>query len=344
METVRKGSKGASVIQLQEFLKKEGYTVQPDGDFGEKTHVAVCRFQQKNGLTADGVVGQKTWDIISKREAERAKESAKPIAPVTSTIPEILKKGSKGTNVVQLQELLKKEGYAVQPDGDFGEKTHVAVCQFQQRNGLSADGVVGQKTWDALAGKTDKAIDFAKVAAFLNIEEAAIRAVCEVESGGRSGFLDDGRPMILFEGHILWSELKKRNINPEMYQAAYSDVLYPKWDRAKYKGGAAEYSRLEKASKINKDAALCSASWGMFQIMGFNHKLCGYDTVSQYVDDMKANATNHLLAFAHFIKNSGIDKPLRALNWAEFAKKYNGPDYKLNQYDTKLQKAYLKYK
>ena len=257
---------------------------------------------------------------------------------------ETVRKGSKGTSVVQLQSFLKKEGYTVQPDGDFGEKTHVAVCRFQQRNGLAADGIVEQKTWGALLRKADKAIDFAKAASFLNIEEAAIRAVCEVESGGRSGFLDDGRPMILFEGHILWRELKRRNINPEAYQDAYSDVLYPRWNRSKYKGGALEYGRLEKASNIDKDAALCSASWGMFQIMGFNYKLCGYDTVERYVEDIKANANNHLLAFAHFIKNSGIDKSLRALNWVEFAKKYNGPGYKLNQYDTKLQKAYLKYK
>ncbi|GAB6013430.1 N-acetylmuramidase family protein [Viscerimonas tarda] len=185
---------------------------------------------------------------------------------------------------------------------------------------------------------------YEETARLLNVEDAAIRAVCEIESGGRSGFLKDGRPIILFEGHIFWQELKKRGINPEKYQADYSDVLFPKWDKSSYKGGVAEYDRLNKAATIEEEAALCSASWGMFQIMGFNHKLCGYNTVREYVDAIKSDSNNHLRSFARFLKNTGIDKPLRNLDWAVFAAKYNGAGYKQNRYDEKLQNAYLKYK
>ncbi len=271
----------------------------------------------------------------------------------------ILKKGCQGRQVAELQEWLKKLGYPIRPDGIFGQQTYIAVCRLQQKAGLAADGIVGKNTWNIVTGSRTKSVtpvektplqdktgklDYAETARLLGVEEAAVRAVSEVESGGRSGFLPDGRPMILFEGHIFWRELKKRGIDPEQYKDEYEDVLFQKWDRASYKGGAAEHNRLRKAATINEEAALCSASWGMFQIMGFNHKACGYDTVQEYVENIKSGSNSHLLGFARFLKNSGIDKDLRNLDWAGFAEKYNGPGYKQNRYDEKLQNAYLKYK
>jgi hypothetical protein len=270
---------------------------------------------------------------------------------------DILRKGCQGRRVAELQEMLKKQGYPVQPDGVFGQQTYIAVCQLQQKAGLAADGVVGSDTWNALNGtpvttaatsapapQPQPTLDYAGTVKVLDVEEAAIRAVCEIESGGRSGFFKDGRPIILFEGHIFWQQLKKRGIDPEKYKDEYRDVLFPKWDKSSYKGGVAEYDRLNRAATLNEEAALASASWGMFQIMGFNHKLCGYNTVQEYVQAIKADSNNHLLSFAHFLKNTGIDKPLRSLDWATFASRYNGPGYKQNQYDVKLQNAYLKYK
>lgn len=265
-----------------------------------------------------------------------------------------IQKGSCGDTVIYLQKILKDK-YSIPTDGIFGQQTHLAVCMFQEEAGLPADGIVGENTWNALLA--DKAniketpqqlntefLDFEQAARFLDVEVAAIKAVYEVESGGRSGFLKDGRPIILFEGHIFWNELKKREIDPEKYSSEYKDVLFPKWNRSSYIGGVAEYDRLEKASKINKNAALCSASWGMFQIMGFNHKLCGFETVQKYVQAINQSANNHLASFVQFLKNTGLAKPLKELDWETFARKYNGPGYKQNDYDTKLQAAYLKYK
>lgn len=61
-ETLRLGSKGDSVLILQFLLKAVGrQTVTADGDFGKKTDAVVKNWQKKAGLTADGVVGQKTW-------------------------------------------------------------------------------------------------------------------------------------------------------------------------------------------------------------------------------------------------------------------------------------------
>lgn len=62
--TVREGSKGAAVTQLQNLLRNKGYNIAADGDFGPKTLAAVKKFQSSKGLTADGVVGPKTWAAL----------------------------------------------------------------------------------------------------------------------------------------------------------------------------------------------------------------------------------------------------------------------------------------
>ena len=253
-----------------------------------------------------------------------------------------LKQGDRGQDVTILQKMLQENGFSIVADGDFGKKTHLAVCQFQQSANLVADGIVGTKTWAALAEKQE--IDFEEAATILGVELAAIRAVHEVESAGRKGFLSDGRPIILFEGHVFWNQLKKLDINPEEHVEGNEDILFSKWDKAFYKGGAAEYDRLQRAIDIHNEAALCSASWGMFQIMGFNYQLCGYNTVSEYVADMKKSEHKQLLAFIKFLQNSKIDNYLKELDWAGFALKYNGSGYKQNRYDEKLEEAYQKFK
>jgi len=101
--------------------------------------------------------------------------------------------------------------------------------------------------------------DIKAAAERIGVEPCALQAVCEVEAAG-NGFLPDGRPKILFEGHIFWKELKKAGLDPNQYAAANPDILYPKWTKAYYKGGVREYDRLEWAKKINREAALKSAS------------------------------------------------------------------------------------
>ena len=192
---------------------------------------------------------------------------------------------SRGTYVSYLQELLGKLGYNISATGYFGNMTDAAVRDFQRKNDLVEDGEVGIKSWTVLIEKTrpaqsmgDKFLgeqdlkDFAKKH---NLELAAVKAVNEVESSGK-GFFVDGRPKILFEGHIFWRQLKERGIDPHaISNAANADVLYSKWTKSHYLGGTREYERLEKAAKLLndprvKEAALASASWGSYQIMGFH--------------------------------------------------------------------------
>jgi peptidoglycan hydrolase-like protein with peptidoglycan-binding domain len=63
-----------------------------------------------------------------------------------------VKKGDKGDGVKQIQQALKTAGYKVTVDGDFGNQTDAAVRQFQKKNALKVDGVVGKVTWGKLSG------------------------------------------------------------------------------------------------------------------------------------------------------------------------------------------------
>ena len=186
--------------------------------------------------------------------------------------------------------------------------------------------------------------DFTQVAELLGCEPAALKAVQQVETGGRGGFFFPGRPAILFEGHIFWTQLKKRGSNPEDYVKGNENILYPKWEKGHYKGGIGEYDRLEQARKINREAADASASWGMFQIMGFNYAACGEESIESFVRSMCESEFKQLLLTANFIKkNSQMLQALQARDWAVFAKCYNGPAYAQNRYDVKLEAAYQKY-
>ena len=170
-----------------------------------------------------------------------------------------------------------------------------------------------------------------------------VRAVYKVESGG-SGFWAL-RPKILFEGHVFWRQLKKLGKDPAALHPGFGDVLYPKWDRTKYVGGPGEYARLEHAQQIDSSAALESASWGLFQIMGFHAVGLGYGSVEKFVEEMGEREGTHLDAFGRFIERArfggrSLVQWLHERNWAKFAEGYNGPGFKKNKYDEKLQRAY----
>ena len=98
------------------------------------------------------------------------------------------------------------------------------------------------------------------------------------------------------------------------------------------------------AIAIDEEAAISSASWGLFQIMGFNYATCKCDSVQQFVALMKENEGKQLDQFTAFIQSNRLDTYLRNKDWAGFAKRYNGPAYAENQYDKKLEKAYHKHK
>jgi hypothetical protein len=185
--------------------------------------------------------------------------------------------------------------------------------------------------------------DYESAAKSLKCDVAAIKAVAEVESSG-NGFLSDGRVKILFEGHQFYKFTKGA------YAVSHPTICYKKWTTKFYtKGpnadvrGAGELARLEEAMALDRTAALLSASYGKFQIMGFNFAVAGFKTVDEFFEKMQISEGEHLNAFCNYIKANALDDLLRAHNWGGFALRYNGADFKKNQYDTKLAKAHKKY-
>lgn len=189
-------------------------------------------------------------------------------------------------------------------------------------------------------------IDFIRGSEKSGLPVSLIKTVAEVESAG-NGFLEDGRPKMLFEGHIFYRLLKGLGTDPGVYLndevTDYGNVIYPEWTKEHYVGGAGEYNRLAVAQTINHDAALQSASWGKFQIMGFNHFHCGFNDVRNFVHAMEQSEGEQLDAFLNFIESKELKKYLVRHDWKGFALRYNGPGYAQNQYDVKLADAFNKY-
>lgn len=175
----------------------------------------------------------------------------------------------------------------------------------------------------------------------LDCEADAVRAVALVETRSKA-FLADGRPNILFERH------KFHQFTQGRYAEAFPGISNPV-PGGYGASGAWQHERLGLAAGRDREAALKSASWGMFQIMGFNHALADHSTIQRFVNAMYAGEPEHLAAFVALIKNDRRKHPatritmaqaLRAKDWASFAYLYNGSDYRTNQYDTKMATEY----
>lgn len=173
--------------------------------------------------------------------------------------------------------------------------------------------------------------DYARAARDLGCSVAALRAVASVESAG-GGFLPDGRPKILFERHVFHRRTKGR------FSAAHPNISHI--ERGGYLGGVREYDRLRRAIALDRKAALESASWGKFQLMGFNHQAAGHSSIDGFVSAIKSGEPAQLDGFVTFIRSRGLDDELRRQDWTAFARGYNGPAFAENAYDRRMAAAF----
>jgi peptidoglycan hydrolase-like protein with peptidoglycan-binding domain len=251
---------------------------------------------------------------------------------------------------------------ALAEDGVAGPTTAAAIAWFQRNVVVQdhPDGVVSQhgETLDSLetplteaevaklvadaialpktgSGAPISESDYQTMATDLGAEVAAVKAVAKVESGN-SGFIADGRPIVRFEAH----QFSKRTSH--LYDASFPLISVLHRDDSLVHGGEAglkrEYTRLTMAMALDRDAALESTSWGLFQIMGFNFSTAGFGSVSAMIAAMFLTEGEQLKAFGSLIKKNGWAPYLKDKQWANFAVHYNGPDY--GDYDDQMQKAY----
>jgi hypothetical protein len=184
--------------------------------------------------------------------------------------------------------------------------------------------------------------EYQSASKLFNLEVGLIQTVAAVESKG-DGMLE-GKPLILFEPHVFWRELKLVGIKPEDHLEGNKDILYPKWTPGKYGPVSKQHERLDRAAKIHREAALKSCSWGTFQIMGFNYSLTGCKTIQEFVNVNYGGNGSQLGLFLRFLEKTKLDRALRSKDWRGFAAGYNGKDYEVHGYHTRLEKTYTKLK
>ena len=114
----------------------------------------------------------------------------------------------------------------------------------------------------------------------------------------------------------------------------------------RYLDGVHSYRRLIKAYKLNQTAALESCSWGAFQIMGEFWREMKFLNVQEFTKAISRSPKEQVKCFVLYVKhvNPRIIGYLKAKNWVAVAEAYNGPSYKANRYDEKLEAAYKKFK
>jgi hypothetical protein len=210
-----------------------------------------------------------------------------------------------------------------------------AMIEAERRN----RDMILQATCDG--GTTLSDTDFQNAAAQLGngISANLVKAFATVESGGRSGFGPAKLPVIAFEGHIFrrYTKHKYDQTHP-LLSYIYKKKAGPQW-QTNNKDQTKAWETMATAFGLDQEAALMSASWGMFQIMGFNFASCGYKTVFEFAAAMKINAGQQLKAFLGFCaKNPAFIKAAKNKDYAGMARSYNGEDF--GDYDVRIKKAF----
>lgn len=188
-------------------------------------------------------------------------------------------------------------------------------------------------------------------------EYGVIKAIYQVESRG-VGFLADGQPKILFERHIFYRQLQKLGyitLSNEMCKIDPTLCNPSPTPKGGYGSVDKQHARLQNAQKlllkarpdadedlqaVVRDCALKACSWGMGQIMGFNHALAGFDTLQEFVNAMYKDEKSQLQAMIGFFKSAGLTGAMKRKDWHAIARAYNGVGYRKFDYHNKLARAY----
>jgi len=295
----------------------------------------------------------KPKDAQPAKPSKDAKQSPLPTKPTGAP--------TKNNPAVKTKKTKAKQGQSV---------IEIGVDIPQGLVGLFANyrgGEISEKEWKDTAAEID-------------CEPEVLKAIAEVESGGRYAFWRlnkaDGEniPAILYERHYFSKETSGK------HDKDHPDISWPTGYRKKsqigekdkkmsdgkiddddvYGSYASAYLRLINAYRLDAAAALKSCSWGKFQIMGANYELCGAPSIGVFVKKMCTSDAEQIGLLAGFIrkkpqawknpKNKKLGKEIslhdavKKKDWALIAFNYNGPGYKTYDYDTKLKAAYERLK
>lgn len=194
--------------------------------------------------------------------------------------------------------------------------------------------------WDHLTES-----DYIEVAQELGVEVPAIKAVVDIETGRtHKGFWQKGKALINFDIDIYKQYAKHHGVNLSEAKKK-QPLIFQKPDVKKHGSQqAAQYARFEAALQVHHDLAIESCFWGMFQIGGFNWKICGCRNVDEFHKRVNTSEREQLELFAAYCRSRGLVKYIQAKDWSNFSLRYNGPGYKKRGYHKKMDAAYKKFK
>jgi hypothetical protein len=181
------------------------------------------------------------------------------------------------------------------------------------------------------------------VATAKGIEPAALKAVIEVESGGRATSKVDGedRPLILYEYHVFYryphlTDAQRRTaISKRLASRRWGDIPY-------VKSQSGRYGQLERAAAINEQAAYAACSWGVGQVLGENAEWLGYGTPRKLAHTCMRGVDGQVEVMLSFVKKAGLMDELHARDWRGFARRYNGPG-QVDHYARLMKAAYKRH-
>lgn len=181
------------------------------------------------------------------------------------------------------------------------------------------------------------------VATAKGIEPAALKAVIEVESGGRATSKVDGvdRPLILYEYHVFYryphlsDADRNKAISKRLASRRWGDIPY-------VKSQSGRYAQLARAAAINEQAAYAACSWGVGQVLGENAEWLGYGTPKKLAETCMRGVDGQVEVMLSFVKKAGLMDELHARDWRGFARRYNGPG-QVDHYSRLMKSAYKRH-
>lgn len=146
--------------------------------------------------------------------------------------------GSKGDEVKELQTALNSAGYSLDVDGSFGSKTQAAVKDYQKKNGLQVDGIVGKNTWGSLLGSSTSGTTTTPAATTTNSSTTTTKSAAQtaLESVPKFEYGEYQESDLVAQAKAaLQAQL---NNKPDAYQSTYqqqiNDVLNKILNREKF--------------------------------------------------------------------------------------------------------------
>lgn len=183
--------------------------------------------------------------------------------------------------------------------------------------------------------------DVGDAARAVDLPTAAILAWVEVEAAGR-GFDNKNRPKMLYECHVMF----RNTAGAIRDRLVKLGLAYKAWKR---NYPADSYPRLASAIAIAREPGFRSASYGLPQILGENHKAAGFASAEEMFTTFKQGEREQLLAMVTLMKAWGIAAMLKgkdltkAEGWASAARKYNGAGYATHNYHGRMAVAFVKH-